>query len=470
MNPRSPDYFYPVKTIQMKSLKIYLLISVSSITAFLNAQTVDPALAAALQSSINTLRTSYQLEGISAAAFIPGQGTWQGVTGYSYDTIPIDSTMLFCIGSITKTFVASEIFKLVENHQLSLDDSLHSLLPAMNNVNPDITVRQLLGHRSGMADYLNPAWENSMFSNPFRTWYTPEVLDSFLTAPLGPPGSPWNYINANYALLGMIVEAQNSDSLHSVLRNNFLTPLGLNKVFMETFETYTDSIPHNWAAANLNPALAQDVSATPHEALWSSIEAAGGYFAKASDLAAWGYNLYSGNVISDSSLAEMTTFIPVSGGYFNGYGLGSMRFPYLSRTYWGHAGNFFGYAACLLYYPQDSVCVAVLINQDCIAANVAKPLMNIIVNHLGTGIADYENRNTISVYPNPVNSSLTISLPAQNENCTIELFGLAGNLIQKQNATGTATTLSTAALSNGTYLLRVSSSSGVSTQKIIVCH
>jgi D-alanyl-D-alanine carboxypeptidase len=392
------------------------------------------------------------------------------VTGYSYGTVPIDSSMLFSIGSITKTFVAAEIFKLVDNQQITLDDSVHSLLPPMTYVNPDITVRQLLGHKSGMADYLNPTWENSMFSNPLRMWYTPEVLDSFLTAPLGPPGSPWNYVNANYVLLGMIIEAQNGDSLHTVLRNDFLTPFSLNKIFMEMFESYPDSIPHNWAAANLNPANATDVSYVPHEALWSSVEAAGGYFAKASDLAKWGYHLYSGNVISNNSLTEMMTFTPVSSSYFNGYGLGSQRFPYLSRIYWGHAGNYFGYAACMLYYPQDSICVAVLINQDCIAANVAKPLMNIIANSLASGIADQQSMNGVSVFPNPANSVLTISLPAESENCTIELFGLAGNLLLQQQATGITATLNTAELSEGIYLLRVSSAGAAFTQKVMVHH
>lgn len=454
----------------MKNSKASFLLSFTCAAFFVKAQTIDPALAASLQNSINNLRISYQLAGISAAAYIPGQGTWQGVTGYSYGSVPIDSSMLFSIGSVTKTFIASEIFKLVENQQITLDDSVHSLLPPRNYVDPNITVRQLLGHKSGLADYLNPNWENSMFNNPLRTWTAPEALDSFLPAPLGPPGSPWNYVNANYALLGMIVEAQNGDSLHNVLRNHFLTPVGLDKIFMEVYEPYTDTIPHNWSAPNLNPALATDVAYVPHQALWSSVEAAGGYFAMASDLAAWGYNLYSGNVLSANSLNEMLTFTNVSSSYFNGYGLGSMRFPYMSRTYWGHAGNYFGYAACMLYDPQDSVCVVVLINQDCIAANVAKPLINAIANQLASGMADQQSLQEVAVFPNPAHEALMISLPAANESYTVELFGLAGNLVQRQQATGNLTTINTADLSEGAYLLRVASASAVFTQKVMIQH
>ncbi len=455
----------------LRNLRKYLLACLICNTVLLTAQTgIDPALAAALQNSINTLRNTYQVQGISAAAFIPGQGTWQGVTGNSYGAVPIDSTMLFSIGSITKIFVAAEILRLADNQQISLDDSLHSLLPPMMFVNPDITVRQLLIHKSGLSDYLNPNWENGMFNDLTRIWYQPEVLDSFLGAPLGPPGSPWFYINTNYALLGMIIESQRADSLHTVLRADFLSPFSLDKIFMEIFESYTDSIPHNWSAPNLNPALAQDASAVPHEALWSSVEAAGGYFSKASDLAEWGYNLYSGNVLSANSLNEMLTFTPVAGGYFTGYGLGSMRFVSGNRTYWGHAGNYFGYASCMMYNPQDSVCVVVLINQDCIGANIAKPLMNIIANNLASGITAYQNTTSLEPYPNPANTSMTISLPFVNESCTVQLFDLNGNVIIEQQAAGTQTVLNTEALSEGIYLLRTSYESAVYNQKIIIAH
>lgn len=429
---------------------------------------INPATATALQNSINVIRTSLQVKGISAAAYIPGQGIWKGVTGVSHDTVAIDTNMLFSIGSVTKTFVAAEIFKLIENGQLALTDSVHSLLPPLTNVNPNITVKQLLGHKSGLADYLNINWQNGMYADLYQVWYQPAPLNSFMPAPLAAPGGAYNYINANYALLGMIIEAKTGDSLHTVLRNNFLSPLGLTNTHMEVFETYPNTIAHNWAGPMASPTMATDESATPHEALWSSVSAAGGYFSDPTDLVKWGYNLYSGNVLNQSSLTEMLTFTNVSSSYFNGYGLGSMRFTGNGRVYWGHAGNYFGYAACMLYYPQDSICVAILINQDCYAANGARPFMNVTITNAAVGLKEAISNEKVYVFPNPTNTQLTISVDLGDH--TFQLIDVTGKLVAEDKISDGEYTLNTEQLSEGVYHLRVCSEKENFSTKVVIVH
>ncbi|MCE3225455.1 MAG: D-alanyl-D-alanine carboxypeptidase [Bacteroidetes bacterium] len=428
---------------------------------------INPGLAQALQNSINSMRTSMQVKGISAAAYIPGQGMWKGVTGVSHDSTLIDTTMLFSIGSITKTFVAAEIFKLIEGGQLSLNDSVYNLLPSIPNVNPNITVKQLLGHKSGLADYLNANWQNGMAANYNAIWYAPQAINAFLPAPLAAPGGSYKYINTNYALLGMIVEAKTGDSLHKVLRNNFLSPLGLNNTHMEVFETYTNTIAHNWSAPNFNPALASDESAVPHNALWSSVSAAGGYMGDPADLAKWGYNLYSGNVINQSSLTQMLTFTGVSSSYFNGYGLGCQRFPGNGRTYWGHAGNYFGYAACMLYYPQDSICVAVLINQDCYGATPAKPLIDLAITQAAVGLKEaIKGNKTMLVFPNPSQSKFTISI--EEGKYRIELIDAMGKIVYADNFSGTVYEFNNERFNEGIYQLKIHSDKGSFSEKVII--
>jgi CubicO group peptidase (beta-lactamase class C family) len=430
---------------------------------------INPSMAIALQNSINSLRMNMQLKGISAAAYVPGQGMWKGVTGVSHDTIQIDTTTLFSIGSITKTFIAAEIFKLIENGLLSLSDSVYALLPPMQNVNPNITVKHLLGHKSGLADYVNGNWQSAMNANPNQIWYQPAAVNAFLPAPLGLPGGSYKYINTNYALLGMIIEAKTGDSLHKVLRDNLLTPLSLNNTHMEVFETYTNSIAHNWSAPNFNPALATDESATPHNALWSSVSAAGGYFSDPADLAKWGYNLYSGNVLNATSLSQMLSFTNVSGSsYFNGYGLGVQRFPGNGRTYWGHAGNYFGYAACMLYYPQDSICVAVLINQDCYGANVAKPVIDAAIINAAVGIKEMIGGRGAVIYPNPSDASVTIRV--EEGTYSLEFADALGKVVLATQFSGSEYEINSENLSNGVYYLKLTSDKKSFSEKIIVVH
>jgi D-alanyl-D-alanine carboxypeptidase len=432
---------------------------------------IDPDLDSTLQHCIDSLRIYYQLKGITAAAYIPGQGMWQGVTGVSYGAVPIDSSMILNMGSITKTFISAEIFKLIEAGQLSLNDTIGALLPPFNFVNPGITIRQLLSHRSGLAEYLNSGWQNSVNSDPYRIWNATDALDTFLTAPDGIPGAPFAYRNTNYALLGLLIESMKGDSLHNILRNDFITPLNLDDTYMEVFEQYPNTVPHNWSTPTLDPNQAWDAWNVPRIAASSSTEAAGGLFTSAADLAWWGYNLYSGNVISDSSISEITTFNTVAGGYFNGYGLGCMRFPYQGKTYWGHAGNFFGFAACMLYYPQYGVSVAVLINIDSYGSNVAKPLINFIVNDLTTGIHAPEGAMTFTLCPNPASGQLAVR-SSRFAIRSIEIYSPFGEKVLDVQATSAGiqcqTYIDVSRLSPSVYFVKVETEKGSAVQKLII--
>lgn len=456
----------------MKTLRRTFSLALFSAFSFAAQAQVDSALSVTLQNSIDNLRATYQVQGISAAAYIPGQGIWYGASGYSHGTTAVDSTMLFSIGSITKTFVAAEILKLVETGQLSLNDSLYAITGPRNNIDSTITVRQLLQHRSGIGDFTNITWQNAMFADPYRTWYFPVAMDSFTTAPIFAPGAAYSYCNANYSMLGILLEEQLNDSLHHVLRDSLLTPLNLGNTYMETFEPYTNAYAHNWSAPNFNPALAVDCVSTPHEALWTSAEAAGGYFSTPIDLVNWGHALYSGQVLSPASTAAMTTFLPVNSSYYNGYGLGCQRFPYMSRTYWGHGGNYYGYAASMMYYPPDSICIALLINQDVNATLVARIFMNTLVNSLATDVTEpADTSGTFACYPNPANENVTVEWPAvPGTPVTLILTDLAGRVVFTETVTGTTAKISTAEFPAGVYMLTRQTGNTSATQKLIISH
>ncbi|MFM7311048.1 MAG: hypothetical protein ACKOZY_10605 [Flavobacteriales bacterium] len=66
------------------------------------AQSIDPILASELQFKIDSFRSAYNLQGISASAYLPNRGVWRGVTGESYAGVPIDPDMGFGIANNTK--------------------------------------------------------------------------------------------------------------------------------------------------------------------------------------------------------------------------------------------------------------------------------------------------------------------------------------------------------------------------------
>ncbi len=106
----------------------------------------------ALQEAIDQVLLAYPDYdlGISAAVIVPGYRTWTGVSGYSHQSVPITSDMLFVVGSIQKNFEAALVLELAEDDILSLDDPISKYLPTYPNVNGKITIRQLLNHTSGV--------------------------------------------------------------------------------------------------------------------------------------------------------------------------------------------------------------------------------------------------------------------------------------------------------------------------------
>jgi phosphohistidine swiveling domain-containing protein len=95
--------------------------------------------------------------GISAAVIVPGYQPWVGVSGYSAvgpdGFVPMWPDMLFQIASIEKTFTAALMLQLVEEGRLSLDDPVSRWVSGYDQIDPSITIRQLLNHTSDIYDW-----------------------------------------------------------------------------------------------------------------------------------------------------------------------------------------------------------------------------------------------------------------------------------------------------------------------------
>ena len=433
---------------------------------------VSQVLANSLQAKLDSLYVARGVEGISAAVYMPGRGTWKGAAGYSYGLVPIDTNMLFNIGSTTKTFVAAEILKLSEQGLIHLDDSIKDYLPAHVNIDSNITIRQMLNHTSGIGEILNSEWQDSVNTYP-NTWWEPQpTIDTFLPAPAFQAGTSWSYCNTNYVLLGLIIEHLRHDSLTHVLRTDFLNPLALNETFMHLREHFTNPVPHNWSNPNMIVGQGYDASSFSQVAASTSSSAAGGLYASAGDLAHWGYNLYSGAVISQASLQQMTTFINIA-TYFNGYGLGCMRFSYAGKTYWGHAGNFFGMAASLFYYPQDGTTVAVLVNEDCISPYITREFFNSLLNMLMDVKDQAYTTHNLSLYPNPAVETVSLKFTSsQNSDATVRISSVTGKTVYtkqvKMNTGENKLDIPVTELSNGIYFCELQNADGKQTEKLVI--
>jgi len=343
-----------------------------------------------LQQCLNNIRESYHVKGASACVIIPGEEIWLGMSGISYGAVPISSDMVFCGGSVTKSYMGALILQLAEEGVLSLEDSLYEWLPVFPHIDSTITIRQLLNHSSGLFDYNeHPTIWSTIGADLTRHWSPEEIITSFISNPYCSPGTEFHYSNTGYVLLGMIVETATGSNVSVQLRNRFFTPLQLNYTFLASEEVVTVDFAHGWFDLN-NDGVLDDVVNIPLTAFHSLTWTAGDIVCSAADLAKWTKALLEGEIFSPSSLDQMLTFsFPPQTDMYTGYGLGLGQLgPFFVRDAqaFGHAGDWFGYAAVMVYLPESGVSYAVMINEvdaDCLGS-ISNEFIDIIENYLSS--------------------------------------------------------------------------------------
>ena len=167
-----------------------------------------------LQTVLDKGLVKYDIRGVSAA-IVNSDSVWVGTAGISHDMVSMKPDMLFSIGSVTKNFVAALTLKLAEEGTLSLEDRLSDWLPAYPYVDPEITIRQLLNHTSGIYMFWNndDLWD-ALKNDRSRKW-TPEEVLGYIKEPDFAPGEGWRYSNTNYLLMAMIIEKATGSTLSS---------------------------------------------------------------------------------------------------------------------------------------------------------------------------------------------------------------------------------------------------------------
>jgi D-alanyl-D-alanine carboxypeptidase len=419
---------------------------------------VNPQTAAALQAKLDDLITTNNLKGLSASVIIPGNGTWKGVSGISHAGVPIDTAMVFSIGSITKNFTAAAILLLQQDSLISLSDSLHEFLPTYPNINPNITIRHLLRQTSGIYNYTsNPSWQQAAGSNPAQAMLPQFVLNNFIGAPYFAPGASHYYSNTNYLLLGLIVEQVTGQSYASFIRQRLLDPLQLSSFYMRDHEPAMGVLAHNWTSPNPS-GPGTDMSGFPLTSVFGTSAADGALAGNAHDLARWGQLLYTGQVLQDTSLQLMKQFVSFNSVY-SGYGLGLMRFGSGNTQTWGHNGIIMGYNSCLMFSPADSIVVSVLSNKSANSISLAWALMAIARQQLVTAApAEVAGiRDALVCYPNPVQGKGSVKYTLRKaQPVEITLQNSLGQTVQTlfsqpQSAGEHSLTINTKSLPSGMY-------------------
>ena len=342
-----------------------------------------------LTEALNDRLRQYGVRGASAAVVLPGGDIHTVAAGVSHDSVAMRPNMLFATGSITKNMVAALVLRLAEEGVLSLDDPLRRWLPPIPHVDGTITIRQLLGHTSGIYMF----WENQRIWDDlirFRdSIFAPDAVLTYLKEPYFAPGGGFHYSNTNYLLVAMIATRATHSTLSTELRKRFWKPLALGETYLSMEEEIPrDRLAHVWGDNFENDGSNRDITFLPRASHESITYGSSGVFTTAENLARWGAALFGGRVLSPPSLRRMVDFNPAAAGsWCRGYGLGTFLFTAgvsKGETAYGHGGGNIGTSAYLAYLPRSGVSIAVMINffhPEC-PDRMLKDIIGIVTDYL----------------------------------------------------------------------------------------
>jgi D-alanyl-D-alanine carboxypeptidase len=298
-----------------------------------------------------------------------GSFSWSGAAGIASQDNQVSMTKdtPIYIASITKLYTATAIMRLYEKGALSLDDPMSKYLPERliqgihvykgKDYSHEITIKQLLSHASGIADYYTekPKGGKSLFElfleEPERSWTVDETIERARKdlKPNFPPGTAASYSDTNFQLLGKIIEAVTSKPLHIVFEEFFFRPLGFKHTWL-----IGRSQPQVASSAQPADVFDKDMNITKtraNGAYWAD----GGLVSTAEEMIIFLKALNEGRIVSNDTLKLMHNWHKLHFPLQYGYGTMYVKFPRFMNMVmkvpplWGHSGS----TGSFLYYSED---------------------------------------------------------------------------------------------------------------------
>ncbi|HDR7385547.1 serine hydrolase domain-containing protein [Bacillus toyonensis] len=326
-----------------------LYITSNSIVKAESTQNVSSSLQTSTQSDRtsvkNAIRDALQLGYPGILANISKGGkTWSYAAGIAdvRTKKPMKADFRFRIGSVTKTFIATVLLQLSGENRLNLDDSIEKWLPGVIQGNGydgnQITIRQILNHTSGIADYMNSKDFDIMDT---KKSYTAEefVKMGISLPPEFAPGKGWSYSNTGYVLLGILIEKVTGNSYAEEIENRIIEPLDLSNTFLPGNSSVIPGTKHARGYIQLDGASElKDVTYI------NPGSSDGDMISTADDLNKFFSYLLSGKLLKEQQLKEMLTTVPTD-REGTGYGLGIVEFKLPNGvSVWGHRGSVLGFS------------------------------------------------------------------------------------------------------------------------------
>lgn len=304
--------------------------------------------------------TSTQTPGAAAEIRVGDKIVWQAALGQAKakPAQPFRADTLSSVASVTKTVMATMVLRLVENGTLSLDAPIAPYLPSTIPATNQVTLRQLLGMRSGYNEIENEPGFLRAIADPNHLWSRQQFY-RLIKAPHFTPGSQFEYVNTNYLLLSAIVAKVAPGGVPGAFRRLIAQPAGLGQdVVFARDPAVAPRVADGWETSggrrrNVN-AGARNLGV--NTSVWGPLWGDGGIVATADGLVRFCRALFGGRLVKPETLAAMRP------GADGNDGLGLQTFTIGGHDYFGHFGAFNGYVAVIGYDPARDTTIALVAN------------------------------------------------------------------------------------------------------------
>ena len=326
------------------------------IALVLGAVLIMPAANDPIDDYVRTQMRMRHLPGVSLAVVKDGRtvkAAGYGVASLELEA-PATEKTVYEIGSISKQFAANAVLLLVEEGKVRLDDPISKYLASTPHAWSGITVRHILTHTAGLADF-----DSGNIGFSYRREYTEQEFVELLgKQPLAfQPGERWNYTNA-FPLLGIVVERASGTPYMDFVRSRIFVPLGMESA---RFKVPGDVVPHR-----ADGYLYKDGVYRHGENLRPAIIAPnGGVMMNVVDFAKWDIAITQRRLLRAESLKAMTTPVRLNDGRTVSHGLGWFMDSFNGHRFGAHWGTTVtGHSAVIRRYVDDRVTVIMLANLD----------------------------------------------------------------------------------------------------------
>ncbi|CAN5490286.1 serine hydrolase [soil metagenome] len=360
------------RVTRLNAATCFIVFCLAAVPTFAQSPGRDAELSKALETAIRQEMNDKGLPALSIVLVRDQKIVWEAAFGEEKPKTPASASTIYRVGSVSKLFTDIALMQLVEQGRVDLDAPVRRYLPDFHPVNPfdnsEITLRQLMTHRSGLVR--EPPVGH--YFDPTSPSISATVASLNKTELIYPPGQKTKYSNAGITVVGEVIEKLTGQPFSISATKAVLDPLGCTS---SSF-TATKPIQAHLASAKMWTYYGKEFEA-PTFAL--GIEPAGNLYATVGDLGRFLSMLFAGGQGQNGRILQTKTLESMYQVQFekpdtkNGFGLGFAVRDFHGHRSVGHNGAVYGFATVLEALPAEKLGVAVVTTKDC-ANGVAKKL------------------------------------------------------------------------------------------------